>query len=78
MSQGPLSNPSPPSGTSAYPEHTADGSPPPSPPADGSQITDIIAKSGRGGLPAPTYLTQQPRHPVSKQFVKRSGGRRGQ
>jgi hypothetical protein len=41
-------NPSP---RSAYPEHGPDGVP--SPPADGSQITAIIAKSGRGGRPAP-------------------------
>jgi hypothetical protein len=76
MAGNPLQNPSPAGGDSrAYPEHTADGSPPPSPPADGSQITEIIAKSGRGGRPAPSYLTQQPRHPVTKQFVKR---RRGQ
>jgi hypothetical protein len=49
----PLQNPSPRSDTPAYPEHTADGSTPPSPPADGSQITEVIAKSGRGGRPAP-------------------------
>lgn len=68
MSEGPLSNPSPAGGDSrAYPEHTADGSPPPSPPADGSQITEIIAKSGRGGRPAPTLRDGK------GQIIKESG-----
>jgi hypothetical protein len=47
----PLANPSPGSKTPAYPEHGPNGVP--SPPADGSQVTDIIGKSGRGGRPAP-------------------------
>jgi len=54
MSEGPLSNPSPPSGTNAYPEHGPDGGPPVMRPADGTAIKEVVTNHPRAHSPAPT------------------------
>jgi hypothetical protein len=62
---GPASNPSP-SSVNAYPEHTNDGSAPPSPPADGEQTQVVVTKflARKAG--------EQPRHPDTQQYITRA------